>query len=134
MSQACDPRPACASQLLSVISLASLQLGSIQYACCWQSSVICFSVHVACCILKTGNGMYLLLCVLLHLSLPCAWMRAYGLLGGCLGKLWQLDKGTQCTEDHVELIARGREGGGGVASEMGDTQMEWGEMGFKLES
>lgn len=29
MSQACDPRPACASQLLSVHSLASLQLGSI---------------------------------------------------------------------------------------------------------
>lgn len=50
MSQACDPRPACASQLLSVHSLASLQLGSIQYACCWQSSLICFSVCVTCCI------------------------------------------------------------------------------------
>lgn len=50
MSQACDPHPACASQLLRLHSLASLQLGSVQYACCWQSSLIRLAVYLTRCI------------------------------------------------------------------------------------
>lgn len=99
VSRACDPHPACASQLLSIHSLAALQLGSIQYACCWQPLLVCFSVRTRCNwrLVEWGSEdniqyTFLRFSVLLHLSLRCARTRAYGLLDRCLDELWQLEK------------------------------------------
>ena len=59
---------ACASQLLSAHSLAGRQLGTIQYASCWQPSLVCDIVyeHVLC---RGGGGE--IMHTLLGLSLFC---------------------------------------------------------------
>lgn len=48
VSQACDPHSACASQLLSMHSLAALPLGSFSHACCWQPLLESFFFFCAC--------------------------------------------------------------------------------------